>query len=181
MPVPSQKAPRTKKEAIPPLLLRWNPFVKESAEHFDLDANLLLALIWTESEGDPTACRPEPRFVWFYQPEVGPLHRNGLSVQANRELARRVLGEKEFTFQSASHGLCQVMGAVAREMGFVAEPETLYNPEVNIGYGAECLATHLHRTRGDVTKALLRYNGGANPQYPVKVQERWERLKHEPV
>ena len=69
-----------------------------------------------------------------------------------------------------SFGLMQIMGCTARELGFKGKYFTeLCDPGVGIEYGCrklnKCIAAH----PGDVSAALLAYNGGSNPAYPALV------------
>ena len=72
-----------------------------------------------------------------------------------------------------SWGLMQVMGQVAREMGFDATfLSTLCDPEQNLAVGCKLLRKKLDAVDGDVTRGLMAWNGGANPAYPGQVLAR---------
>ena len=67
----------------------------------------------------------------------------------------------------------QVMGQVAREMGFDATfLSTLCDPEQNLAVGCKLLRKKLDAVDGDVTRGLMAWNGGANPAYPGQVLAR---------
>ncbi len=70
----------------------------------------------------------------------------------------------------ASYGLCQVMYPVALELGAQLRfPTELCDPEIGIEWGCRILRKKLDAAKGDIVKALLYYNGGADPDYPAKV------------
>lgn len=164
-------------EQPPVALAQWNPIVLTKAQEFQLDAYIVAADIWTESSGLPYASRFEPSFVWFYDLLQGPLHDKNLSARRNRKEALRILGEEEFHFQSTSHGLLQIMGSVARELGYRGGEEEFYDPTTNVHFGCKHHAGCLRRARGDLHKALLFYNGGGNPSYPDMVISRASILR----
>lgn len=153
----------------PKALDQWQPLILAKAQEHGLHPALVGALCWQESSGDPLARRPEPHFTWFFSPGRGPLHDRRLTTVQNRQKALTILGEEEFQFQSWSTGLMQLMGATFRELGFTGTWEQAYEPETNIHYGCRYFVLCLKRTHGDIRGALLRYNGGANPNYPAEV------------
>ena len=79
--------------------------------------------------------------------------------------------------QRISYGLCQVMGAVAREHGLEGYLTRLCDPRVGLHYGARHLSWCLKVTGGDMRAALLKYNGGGNRDYPAKVFGWAEKFK----
>lgn len=127
-----------------------------------IEPNLLCAVIHQESGGKPYAVRYEPAFYKTY-------------VQT--KTAKTLLGhvpttcslETEKQMRATSFGLMQMMGQVFRERGFRGEflTETL-DPAINIKFGSEFLK-HLLDKNGSTEKALLRWNGGGNPDYGKEV------------
>jgi hypothetical protein len=106
----------------------------------------------------PWAVRYEPGFLSRY---VAPLYTAGK------------LSSTEAYTRSMSWGLMQVMGQAARESGFTGQSlAELCDPETSLEFGCQILAAHFARARGDVTAALLAWNGGANSRYPVEVLAR---------
>jgi hypothetical protein len=68
---------------------------------------------------------------------------------------------------------CQVMGQVAREMGFDGTfLSALCDPEQGLAIGCKLLRKKLDAMDGDVTRGLLAWNGGGNPAYPGQVLAR---------
>lgn len=117
------------------------------AEAFDLEPRLLLALITVESAGRPWALRYEPRYRWLYEP-------------ARLARAERVSLDTERMQQQVSWGVCQVMGAVARERGHQGYLSQLCDPWVGIEYGCRQLVW-LRERFGDQPEALAAaYNAG---------------------
>jgi soluble lytic murein transglycosylase-like protein len=92
-----------------------------------LPADLVKAIILTESGGNPVAMRYEPAFAKRYVPPAAPTF--GAS-KATEQIAR-----------ATSWGLMQVMGQVAREMG-CKEPylSALCDPVTGIHFGCLLLA-----------------------------------------
>lgn len=126
---------------------------RQAAAKYDLDEALVCALCDHESEGWNTwAMRYEPA---FFQKYVAPLYAAG-KINPTEAYAR-----------SFSYGLGQIMGQTAREFGFEGKFLTeLCDPEVGIEFACKKLAKAMTLAHGDVNAGLLRYNGGANPEYP---------------
>jgi soluble lytic murein transglycosylase-like protein len=126
---------------------------RTTAAKHDLDEALVCALCEHESQGWNTwAVRYEPAFFAKY---IAPLY-SANKISATEAYAR-----------GFSYGLGQVMGQTAREFGFEGEFLTeLCDPAVGLEYTCRKLAKALESAHGDVTAGLLRYNGGANPNYP---------------
>jgi len=123
-----------------------------------LEPALVCAVIEQESAWDTWAIRYEPGFLSRY---VAPLYTAGK------------LSATEAYTRAMSWGLMQVMGQVAREHGFSGTSlAELCDPRVGVEYGCRILAARMVRARGDVTAALLAWNGGGNPGYPAEVLAR---------
>lgn len=102
--------------------------------------------------------RYEPAFFTKY---VASLYTNN-KVSASEAYAR-----------GFSWGLMQVMGQVARESGFDALfLSALCDPEQGLAVGCKLLRKKFDVVGADTTRALLAWNGGANPLYPVQVLAR---------
>lgn len=146
-------------EKPPTALEQWKSLILANAEVFGIDPIVTASQVWTESSGNPGARRREPGFVWFFHPTQGPLHDSSLNAEENRRKALDLLGQEEFEFQTTSHGLLQIMGAIARELGYKGTEQQFYDPDMNLHYGCKKLAACLRQAKGDIRGALTRYNG----------------------
>lgn len=84
--------------------LPWDS-IKRRAKEFNLDQDLIAAMVQTESGGNPLAVRYEPQWKYFF----------------NTLIFAQDLGITQMTenqLQAMSWGPMQIMGSVAREMGF---------------------------------------------------------------
>lgn len=151
---------------IPESVNRWRTHV--TLHRGSIEQDLVLAMIWQESDGDPWAYRYEPGYQYFWDGKKRvALFDKAISMSANRGKAIIALGQTEFNQQSASFGLMQVMGAVARELGMSGFATRLCEPGDGIKYGCDYLRLCFKRGGGDTREALRRYNGGSD--YPDKV------------
>ena len=133
------------------------PQAKAAAVAVGIDPALFCAVIEQESNWNPWAMRFEPGFLEHYIKQM--------PVRETEKIAR-----------STSWGLCQVMGQVAREHGF-DKPflSMLCDPATGLEMGARVLRDKLKsRTIED---GLLRWNGGANKNYPSEVLARMVRYQ----
>jgi soluble lytic murein transglycosylase-like protein len=124
-----------------------------AARKYGLQAALVCAVIEQESSWDATALRMEPLFYLRY---VQPLR----------------LPPTESVMRSTSFGLMQILGQVARELGYRDSFDALCDVETNLELGCHHLGNKLDAAGGDVTKGLLLWNGGGNALYPVQVMAR---------
>lgn len=128
-----------------------------AAEH-GLEPALVCAVIEQESAWNSWAVRYEPAFLSRY---VAPLYTAGK------------LSATETYTRAMSWGLMQVMGQVAREFGFketsLAE---LCDPALGVDFGCRIFAARLARAKGDVSAALLAWNGSADTNYAAQVLAR---------
>lgn len=127
---------------------------KETAATHGLDAALVCAVCEQESGWRMDATRFEPAFRRRY---IDPLH----------------LKDAEAVGRSTSWGLMQLMGEVARELGYTGDfAAFLSNAELALTWGCKHLAHKLKQANGDVHKALLLWNGGGRPAYADEVLAR---------
>jgi len=125
--------------------------VREAACAHDIDPALVAGVVETESDWQTWAYRFEPTYRWLWPSrfKVGDVARR---------YGRTVATEK--AQQKASWGLMQVMGAVARELGYSHPDLTgLCLPALGLEYGCLYLERLLKR-HGDTRAALSAYNSG---------------------
>lgn len=116
--------------------------IRAAAAQWGLDPLLLEAQVLAESAGHTDAFRFEAGF-WDRYLKMKPEWAN--------QNARRV---------SSSYGLMQIMYPVAKEIGFAGQPEGLFVPEVGLYWGCKKMKQLVDWAGGDMTKALVAYNGG---------------------
>lgn len=134
-----------------------------------LEPPLVSAVIDQESSWNPCAIKPESEsgFVARY----GEAYARIVKASASR------IDDRWFRYEDlfyCSYGLMQVMYCVAIErfpevalgLGY---PTELCKPETGLDFGCRILAANLARVKGDWGLGLLRYNGGADRDYPRKV------------
>ena len=147
---------------------RWNrddlmALARQAAAAHQLYPELVCAVCEQESAWNPWAIRYEPRFFGRY---VAPLFTAN-KISATEAYAR-----------GFSWGLMQVMGQVAREHGFAgASLPELCDPAVGLEFGCRVLAAKMAAAEGDVTRALLLWNGGGNANYAAEVLARLPRYR----
>ncbi len=134
-----------------------------AAETEGLDPAVVCGVVEQESGWNTWAMRYEPLFFAKY---VAPLYTNNK------------VGATEAYTRGFSWGLMQVMGQTAREAG-VNSPDlsTLCDPAVGLAAGCKILRKKLDAAGGDLHKALLAWNGGANPDYADEVVARIARYR----
>jgi soluble lytic murein transglycosylase-like protein len=129
-----------------------------AADAHALWPELVGAIVEQESAWNPWALRYEPE---FYEKYVAPQIARGAIADVTESRAR-----------AFSWGLMQVMGQVAREHGFASEPlASLCDPAVGLEIGCRVFAAKL-AAEGNVTRALLLWNGAGNQDYPGAVLAR---------
>ncbi len=145
----------TGSEAVVERVLGFGVEIKAMAAKHGLPPEVLAGLVCQESQGDHLAVRYEPRYRWLYM--AGADLRPGICSYVT-----------ELSLQKHSLGLCQVMGAVARERGLKGWLTRLLEPEVGLDLGAAHLRWCLAREEGDMRRALTRYNSGVGQAPLVK-------------
>lgn len=128
---------------------------KAAAKGAGLDPALVCAVVEQESSWDPWAIRYEPDFYTRY---ILPLQEKGI-VRTDTEARARAF----------SWGLMQLMGEVARELGYSGNMAALCAPSTGLHWGCTHLAKKFTEAGGDQTKALQLWNGGGNPAYAAEV------------
>lgn len=143
------------------------PLITDAAAHAQIPADLLGALVCVESGGNPWAWNPEPAYRYLWDVRANRPFRSvslaELTAKFPPEYFPALAGDpdQEWWGQQASWGLCQIMGAVARERGFRGPYLTqLCDPTINLALGATHLADALRWAKGNDAKAIASYNTG---------------------
>lgn len=123
------------------------PLILKAAEAFRLDANLIRAIILTESAGDQWAVRYEPTNHYLNAPRDFA-SRHGLSLATEEML------------QSTSFGLMQILGVRARDLGYMGNLMMLITPDLSTFYGCKNLKklSERYSTEPEIISA---YNAGS--------------------
>lgn len=154
------------------VVLRWDQTAWPIARRYGIGRALLLALVCQESGGDPDARREEPGFLRAYADGIV----RSIGRVPNLEDRRRYLEwyARQPIELATSYGLTQTLNIVAIEQGVrLAEVTSQKDPATSLEAGCRKLRACLQATRGDVAKALTRYNGGGAPQYDDEVLAWW--------
>lgn len=168
--------------------------ITAAATKHRLDPLVVLALVHVESGGNTYAYRPETAFRWMWDCRQNRPFRALTPDEARSKVpppdftALTGNPQQEWTAQQASFGLCQVMGAVARELGFRGPfLLELVDPQLNLDLACRLLAGHLVWAKGDISKALGAFNAGrggatsaAGLTYSAKVLARKKSLQVQP-
>lgn len=146
-------------------------FVSKKARQFNLDPDLVRAIIYVESNDNSRAMRYEPNYKWLYK------FINPAATKATEEMQ-----------QSTSWGCMQVMGATARELG-CDKPwlNCLLDVPDNLHYGCLYLSSMIHKYGLD--GGISAYNQGGprkcddgtfrNQPYVDRVFDKVRELKGE--
>lgn len=132
--------------------------IREQAGPLNLDVPTICAMVEQESAWNPWAIRYEPA---FYSKYIVPLH----------------LSATESTARSISWGLLQLMGQCAREHGYTSDLSKLCDPAVGLKWGIIHWQSKLQLAKGNVSAALLFWNGGGNKAYASEVLARVNKYK----
>jgi soluble lytic murein transglycosylase-like protein len=165
---------------------------QRAAEAHALWPELVCAIVEQESAWNPWALRYEPAFYDKYIATSLTARRPDLANAAKLIAGNDVRGEEaahlgaltspeipadptESRARAFSWGLMQVMGQVAREHGFTCALASLCDPPVGLEVGCRIFAAKLAAAEGNVTRALLLWNGAGNRDYPAAVLARTVR------
>lgn len=142
--------------------------IQEAAATAGLDPTFVGAIVRVESNGNPYAWKPEPRYQWVWDVAKNKPFRElwgdeVSSISAPPDFPS-LMGsrDQEWSGQRSSWGLCQVMGAVAREEGFTGPYLTeLVDPAANLTVGCRHLRGLVAWAgKNNLTKAAAAYNAG---------------------
>jgi soluble lytic murein transglycosylase-like protein len=158
--------------------------IEAMAAKHGLEANLVEAMVLTESGGNRYATKPEAFYPYLMNVRTWKPWGQLTRVEAGSKTAPSgfpcLAGhpDHEWLDQQTSWGLMQVMGAVARELGcrshYLSE---LTDPITGLHFGCKHFAGMLAWAKGDTNKAIAAYNAGrggtaseASQAYVVKVR-----------
>lgn len=147
--------------------------INAAAARHQLDPKVICGQIQVESGGNPFAFKPEPDYRYFWDlRRAKPFRKLDPSEIRSKRAPADFYGldgfhEQEWVLQQASIGISQLMGAVARELGFrgVFLLE-LTDPETCIEYHCRRLARDLEWAGGNARSAIAAYNGGRAGNQP---------------
>jgi len=148
-----------------------------TAEAHALWPELVCAIVEQESAWDPWALRYEPAFYDKYIATSLTARRPDRQASRLAALTSSEIPDDptESRARAFSWGLMQVMGQVAREHGFTGALASLCDPAVGLEIGCRVFAAKLAAAEGNVTRALLLWNGAGNQDYPAAVLARIAR------
>jgi hypothetical protein len=154
------------------VLMLSNSTILEIANKYGVSPGLVAAIITVESEGDVYAWRTEPAYRYLWDVRNNKPFRALTTAENISEVAPRDFYSKkgsrntEWIGQQASWGPMQVMGAVARELGFTGHFPNLCG-EQGVHYGCRLLKKLIdkHFDEGGYAAVAAAYNGGS----PVKI------------
>lgn len=125
---------------------KYSTIIEKVALQFGYDPDLIEAIVIKESSGNAFAARYEPAWKYFYSPSIFA-KKLGITFVT------------EMNHQATSWGLMQVMGSVARELGYDSHLPGLVIPEVSLTYGIRQLVRVGRLFSGD--DQIAAYNAGA--------------------
>lgn len=138
--------------------------------NYQVPRALIAAIVSVESSGNPFAMRYESGWSHYLTPHI---FASNLGITYDTEKI----------CQATSWGLMQVMGAVAREMGFVDYLVKLCDPEIGLKLGCNKIKNLLSKYNLD--EAVSAYNCGtpkrvngkfSNQEYVTKVMIKYREI-----
>lgn len=153
--------------AIPSEVLQHTELIKQSAQKYDLNPNLIMAILWQESDGNPQAVKFEAKSSLVCTPSRFTRPERDYDTEVN--------------FQHCSWGVMQVMGFKLRELQFTGAFFELLDPALAIDFGCKVLKA-LKTKYVYEEDVIAAYNAGSpimvsgayrNAQYVSEVKEQW--------
>lgn len=145
--------------------------INKAVDHFGLDEALVRGIIQVESRGKLSAVRWEKTYPYLWNVRTKePIRHHVVIPPENFPSIGICSGETECALQRMSWGGMQVMGAVARELGFGGEflSELIESPYLALFYGCKHLKNLSRRYSND--DLIAAYNAGT----PRKVGGKYE-------
>jgi soluble lytic murein transglycosylase-like protein len=142
-------------------LSQYFSVVKAFSAEFLVNPRMALAIVYQESAGDTYAARVEEDLVlrWVFPAMNAKKHRITMTT--------------EITFQKTSWGLMQVLGVVARELGYDEQLPKLTVPNVGLRWGIKNIAK-LQGRYLQYTDIIAAYNAGS----PKKVEGKYKNQEY---
>jgi hypothetical protein len=136
--------------------------IQDATAGTEIPAEVLAGIVEAESHGNAMAYRPEEGYRWAWDIERGKTFRRLTPGEASSSEPPDDFpgGVNEWLGQRASYGLCQVMGATAREAGFSGDFRELYRPRVNLDLAVRHLRQLYARHDGNLFDAIASYHAG---------------------
>lgn len=145
----------------------YRPLIEKLSAQHHLDADIVEAMVLQESNGRAWAWNPEPRYRYFWDVKRHQPFRTLTPTEVASKWppsdfpALTAERDQEWWGQQASWGLLQVMGAVARERGFMGSYLTeLSDPALGLALGCQHYAAMVRLAKGDAWTAVAMYNAG---------------------
>lgn len=146
--------------------------IKAQAARIRVDPNMICALIWQESGGDPFAVRFE--------------EKTKLSFKASEYAKQqKITLITETTLQNCSWGIMQIMGFTARELGYDGPLIKLCEPLIGLYFGCNVILSKMKRYKM-MDDVIAAYNAGSalrrdgkyiNESYVESVKFRWAKIE----
>lgn len=121
---------------------KYLPLIKTYADRYGIDPFIFAGLVAKESGFNPKAFRREAGYKWGTNPDFPDPDGDGPLIGGD-----------------ASYGLVQIMYSNAKAMGYSGEPNGLFDPDLNLHFGAIFFKGLLTRY-GNYPDALSAYNSG---------------------
>lgn len=138
------KFKRKPKFMVPPV--QYTSIIDQECKALNIDADLFTAIVNTESAWRPSAIRYEENFSYLWHPQ-------------DHADAEKITLETETVLQRMSYGLCQLMGANARWLGYDLPLMTLLAPATNIKMGVRFFAQRCNQY-SSIQDKISAYNAG---------------------
>jgi soluble lytic murein transglycosylase-like protein len=137
--------------------------IQKNANELKLDQKLVSAIIWQESKANPQAIR----FELIYYNNTGRIYLPQVFAQKNN-----ITLQTEYTLQCFSFGPMQIMGAIARKLGFAESLVKLLSADLGIYWGCQLLSS-IAKSHSSIEDIIATYNHGSptkdgNGQYIVQ-------------
>jgi len=129
------------------LTLPWKAIDSLSRKH-GINPVIVGAIVMQESAGNTSATRYEENYRWLLHPD---------RYSSMNNISRMT----EVNQQKTSWGLMQVMGGVARELGFEGPLVDLCKPEIGIDLGIKKLMQLKEKYKDNINDVLASYNAGS--------------------